>query len=120
MILFFAFLETINTQEFVHSSYQYPFFYIYAILTMFFYIYGLGSACFDSGTEGVYLIGGTLLEETNHPVSAFLSVCGISLFIAGLAFVLVAFTEFIWFLLIFSAIDLILAVGTLIKAIKNH
>lgn len=24
-ILFFAFLETINTQEFVHSSYQYPF-----------------------------------------------------------------------------------------------
>ena len=120
VILFFVFLKTINTQEFVDSWYQYPFSYIYAILTMFFFIYSAGNACFDSGTEGVYLIGGTLLKDTNHPVSAFFTVCGGTLIFAGLALLLVGFTGFIWFLLIFGAIELIFAVASLIYAIKNN
>ena len=119
VILFFVFLKTINTQEFVDGWYQYPFSYIYAILTMFFFIYLEGAACFDSGTEGVYLICGTLLEDTNHPVSAFFTMCGGSLIFAGLALLLVGFTGFIWFLLIFGAIELILAVALLILNLCN-
>ena len=50
------------------------------------HIFLLGNAIFDSGTEGDYLIAGSLVHDTNHPLEAFCGyVVGI-LFLTGCIF----------------------------------
>lgn len=120
IILFFNFLKTINSKEFTSEWFSYLFSYIYIFLTSLFFIYCEGSGCFDSGTEGVYLIGGTLLEDSNHPVGAFFSFLLGSIIIGVVALVLVQFTEFIWFLLIFTGIEFLWSLITFIQRVKDN
>ena len=59
------------------------------------FIFFAGNAIFDSGTEGDYLILGTLLHDTNHPFSAFCSsvlgcaICSALIFWAAYAWTFV-------------------------------
>ena len=50
------------------------------------YIFLMGNAMFDSGTEGDYLILGTLVHDTNHPFKAFCECVGGVLALTGLIF----------------------------------
>ena len=78
------------------------------------FVYALGSQCFDSKTEGVYLVGGSLLQDSNHPLSAFMGVLGTSAFGALLIFA----ASYAWTFVIGLIFFILFAVELVIEMIK--
>lgn len=82
------------------------------------YVFMMGNMMFDSETEGDYLIFGTLLHDTNHPLRAF---CGYMVGIAALAF-FVFWASYAWTFvigLIAFIITLLINIAMIIERIRG-
>ena len=91
---------------------------ICALILSICYIFLLGNAIFDSETEGDYLIAGTLVHDTNHPLKAFFEYVGGILVLAGLIFLAAYYWTFIIGLCGFI-LTLALSVGMIYERVKG-
>ena len=91
---------------------------ICVILLTVSWVFIAGNDVFDSNTEGDYLIFGTLVHESNHPVSAFFGTIGAFAF----CFALLFWAAYAWAMiigLILCILSLALSVGLIIEHIRN-
>ena len=82
------------------------------------WVFMMGNDVFNSNTEGDYLIFGTLIHESNHPVSAFFSTIAAFAFCFGLIF----WAAYAWTMiigLIVAILSLVLSVGVVIERIRG-
>lgn len=82
------------------------------------WVFMAGNDAFDSNTEGDYLIFGTLVHESNHPVSAFFGTIAAFAFF----FLLIFWAAYAWTMvigLVVSILSLILSVGLIIERIRG-
>ena len=89
-----------------------------AIIFFIAWIYLMGNSIFDSHTEGDYLIAGTLVHDTNHPVAAFFGSAGAFLFLG----ILLAFASYYWTLiifLVFFGLTIFLGIGMMVEKIAK-
>ena len=83
------------------------------------YVFLMGNAIFDSGTEGDYLILGTLVHDTNHPFRAFCYWVGGIIPLAAGIFAASYYWTFVIGLIAFI-ITVILNIALIVERVKSY